>query len=288
MPSRFFASVLLGCVISLSALADDKATATPQQSPQDEVAQMHWQRAGDYSLPESKSKLTIPTGYVGVFGAEARRVMQLTNATPSPQTEAVLVDKASDMVVFDWLPEGYVSSDDWPNLDANAMLQSITENGASANEERRKQHLPEIFVTGWLKTPTLDKDTDTAFWTLELRRSDNEPVINSIALRLARQGYEKITWVVDKDHFNGGAVLQTMLTANSFPIGSRYIDHAVGDKAAGYGIAALVAAVAGAKIAKAAGFVGLMVLLKKLWLIPILAGGAFWRKIKALFAKRDV
>lgn len=222
-----------------------------------------------------------------MFGQEAQRLMFLNNGTPHPETEAVLVNDADDMVVFDWQPEGYVSSDDWSKVDAATMLRSIGENTEADNVERRKQNIPEITVTGWLKEPTLDRNTNTAFWTLELQ-SRGRPIVNSIALRLARKGYEQIIWIADKAHFNSGTVLQNMMAANTFPIGDRYMDHAVGDKMAGYGIAALVATVAGAKIAKAADFVGLLVLLKKLWLIPVVAAGALWRKIKARFAKRDV
>lgn len=289
MSMRFYASFLLCGLISSGycslAEAQDQTQPTAQQAAvQDELGKMHWSKAGDYTLPASKSKLAIPADFVGVFGPEAQRVMELTNGTPHPQTEAVLIDKEDDMIVFDWQPEGYVSSDDWGDMGAAAMLRSITENTAADNAERAKQHFPDLTVTGWLKEPTLDHGSNTAFWTIELQES-SRPLVNSIALRLARQGYERIVWVADKERYANSTILQTMLTANNFPIGLRYVDHATGDKMAGYGVAALVATVAGAKIAKAAGFVGLLVLLKKAWLIPVLLFGAFRRKLAGFFRR---
>ena len=263
-------------------------TPTPQQAAQSaidaEMDKMHWQKAGDYTLPVSGSKLTIPDGYAGIFGPEAQRAMELMNGTPHPETEAVLFNRQNDMVVFSWQPEGYVSSNDWSTIDAGAMLSSISEGTLADNAEREKRNLPLLSVTGWLQQPHFDSGTNTAYWALGLA-SNGAPLVNSIALRLARQGYEKIIWVTDKEHFAGDNVLQAMLGANEFPLGKRYIDHVAGDKMAGYGIAALVATVAGAKIAKAAGFVGLLVLLKKAWLLPVLAFAALRKKIKGWFGR---
>jgi uncharacterized membrane-anchored protein len=285
MSMRFCAILVLSCGITSLASAQDQSQPTAQQTAmQDELAKMHWVGAGDYTLPESKSKLTIPPDFFGLFGAEARRALELTNGTSHAQDEALLVDKQDDLIVFDWQPEGYVSSDDWADVDATAMLRTITEHTATENIEREKRHLSDLTIAGWLKEPTLDRASNTAFWTIEVQDS-GKALVNSTALRLARQGYERIVWVADKARYGNSTVLQTMLTANDFPIGTRYVDHATGDKMAGYGVAALVATVAGAKVAKAAGFVGLLVLLKKAWLIPVVLFGAFRRKIVGFFKR---
>ena len=57
-----------------------------------------------------------------------------------------------------------------------------------------------------------------------------------------------------------------MLRAFSFPAGESYEDHLTTDKAAGYGIAALVGAVIGAKVVKVAAAGGLALFFK-----PIMA-----------------
>src|SRR4051812_7395476 len=69
--------------------------------------------------------------------------------------------------------------------------------------------------------------------------------------------------------FQTSNMLGQVMQARSFDPGSRYSDHIDGDKMAGYGIAALVGAIAGAKVVKVAAGLGLLVLLKKFFIVPI-------------------
>ena len=78
-----------------------------------------------------------------------------------------------------------------------------------------------------------------------------------------------------------------MLRAHSFDPGVRYSDHISGDKLAGYGIASLVAVVAGAKVAKAAGLGALIVLLKKFAVVIVAAAAGLFTWVWRLISGRS-
>jgi uncharacterized membrane-anchored protein len=68
------------------------------------------------------------------------------------------------------------------------------------------------------------------------------------------------------------------LADHRYDPGQRYEDHAAGDKLAGFGIAALVGAVAGAKLAKVAAVGGLLLLVKKFWFLVFAPLALLYRK----------
>jgi uncharacterized membrane-anchored protein len=103
------------------------------------------------------------------------------------------------------------------------------------------------------------------------------PVINAVALRLGRRGYERFTLVSNGADPKGDAAMLASSVANyAFDPGFRFSDYVSGDKLAGYGIAALVGTAAGATIAKTVGFGAILLLIKKFFVVIIaVAAGAF-------------
>jgi uncharacterized membrane-anchored protein len=202
------------------------------------------------------------------------------------------VPSGTDQIIFHSFDEGYVSLDDWSTVDAAAILAEISANTEQYNVERRRQGIPELHVVGWLQPPTLDRTTATVYWAIEGAGFNNSRIVNSIALRLSRDGIEKLNWVTDKATYQAvGGQLDVALRAHSFDQGHQYSDHLSTDKIAGYGIAALVAAAVGVKVAKfaavgggaavAAGAAkaGGFAALGKLLVLPFIALAAFARKI---------
>jgi uncharacterized membrane-anchored protein len=131
----------------------------------------------------------------------------------------------------------------------------------------------------------LDRQTSTVYWAIE-GSTDQGRIANSIALRLGRNGYERLNWIADRTSYVPLAgQLDVMLRAHSFDPGYRYSDHKPDDKTALYGIAGLVAAVAGAKALKVATGVGLFVLLKKFGVVLFGAIAVALYKLKNLFRR---
>ncbi|MBV8739908.1 MAG: DUF2167 domain-containing protein [Alphaproteobacteria bacterium] len=248
---------------------------------------LHWLPSETYKLPASNSALALPSGYHAVLGEDARRFITLSGEPSDPATEAVILSpKFDDEIIFESANEGYVSLDDWKDIDPTVMIDSIRRNTEEANKTRVQQGIEEVHVVGWLQEPTLDRQTSTVYWAIE-GATNSGHIVNSIALRLGRNGYERLNWVTDKARYAPiGGQLDLMLRAHSFEPGARYSDHLPGDKTAAYTIAGLVAAVAGAKVIKAVAGVGLLVLFKKLSVLIFGAFAAALYKLKALF-RRD-
>lgn len=142
-----------------------------------------------------------------------------------------------------------------------------------------------VFLFELLFELILDRNTKTVYWAIEAITEGQENIVNSVAIRLGKEGYEKITWVVQKpsyEHF--GSHLDIMLRAHSFDQGYRYKDYTTGDKVAGYGVATLVAATVGGKIVKAG---GLFVILKKLGGFILAGIAAVFYKFKSIFKKKN-
>jgi uncharacterized membrane-anchored protein len=244
-----------------------------------------WEEHGVHELNLSNSKIDLPKGYFMLLGEHAKMERLINGDSSTNETiDAVIYSKdKKNNVVLEYFPEGYIKLDDWDKVDSDAMLTEISEGTEEYNKERAKLGLEPFHVVGWIKPPHLNKNTNTVYWSLEAK-DDEHSFVNSIALRLSRNGYEKFTLITDKETFTSGPnVLQKILKVHNFDSGYRYEDHIPGDKIAEYGIAALVAASVGAKIAKAT---GLLLLLKKFAALIVAAVAGIFYKIKNYFGSK--
>jgi uncharacterized membrane-anchored protein len=281
---RLFRFGFLFAFASAAAVQDaqamDEATAA-------KVRALPWVHSGSQTLPLSNSTVALQDGYNMVVGESARELMRLVGEPVDPELEADVLDQDfGKEVLFSFFDVGYVTLDDWKDIDPDEMIDSIKEGTEEANETRRKNGSAPIHVRGWLRKPTLDQATNTVYWAISADDGSPGGLVNSVALRLGRSGYEELTWVTDQPGYvpQGGA-LDQMTRAHTFNPGARYADFLPGDKTAGYGIAALVGTVVGVKVLKAGGLVFLLVLLKKFGVIIVAAVGAALIKMKRIFKR---
>jgi uncharacterized membrane-anchored protein len=216
-----------------------------------------WSALGTYELPLSGSVLALPPGYAVAFGADAQRAYKLLGKpTELSGLEAIVIGgkDADQIITFESFQTGFVTLDDWGQVDPAALLAEIHRNTERKN---RQQGVPELHVKSWLKPPRLDRYTATVSWTIAADQTTG-PSVSSVALRLGRNGFEKLTWITLQDKYLATAShLDEMLRAHSFGPGTAYADHVSTDKMAQYSIATLVAKVLGAKTIKAEATAGL-------------------------------
>jgi uncharacterized membrane-anchored protein len=250
----------------------------------DEASRMHWIESTTTTLPLSNSKLALPENYRAVIGTDAKRLDQLINGRRQETLEGYAVSPdGSSEIHFDYTSEGYVKDDDWSDINASELLQDIKQNTENSNELRRKNGMSEIHVVKWLQEPTFDKTAHTAYWAIE-GQDKNGYLVNSIAIRLGRNGYEKLNSITSlNDYKPVNSDLEVMLRAFAFPNGSTYEDHIAGDKMAGYGLAALIGAVAGAKVLKIAAAGGLALFFKPIMAFLAACMGKTWFLLLAPF-----
>ena len=250
-----------------------------------------WSALGTYKLPLSGSVLELPPGYAVTFGADAQRAYKLLgNPTELSGLEAMVIGgkDAHQIITFESFQTGFVTLDDWGKVDPAVLLGEIHRNAECKNRERRRQGVPELHVKSWLKPPSLDRYTATASWTIAADQTTGTSV-SSVALRLGRHGFEKLTWITLQDKYLAtGSPLDEMLRAHSFGPGTAYADHVSTDKKAQYSIAILVAKVLGAKAIKTEGATGLRVRLAKFFhaLFAAISAG-FYAVVRRLRRRPD-
>src|SRR5262249_13408095 len=151
--------------------------------------------------------------------------------------------------------------DDWEDLNPDDLIKLISENTEKANTDRRAAGISPLHVDGWREMPYLDRPNATVHWAMTMHDDAGQETVNTIAVMLGRDGFEKFIWAgtptVDQ------SLLKTAQTSFSFPSGERYSDYREGDKVAEYGIAGLVAGILGTKIATKLGLFALLVVSAK-------------------------
>ena len=280
---RRFLLAALPAVLLLAAAAHaaEQGPYPAEDALDAEYAKLKWvEEPGRYDLERSNSALSFAAGRSALLGYDAERLLFLMNGSEFPLTEAVLYDDASDVfVVFEFFDDGYVTDEDWADIDADALLESVREGSESQNEERAKHGIAPMTVTGWRDRPQYDAASNTVRWAIEFDE-DGSVTVNAIALKLSRYGYEQLTWVGSGEQYDTmGGLLVTALDNHAFNESYRYADYQDGDKVAAYGLGALVAAVAGAKLGKGI-LVALLLFLKKGWILVVLAIGGIIGFIK--------
>lgn len=268
--------------------AGNQSFPETQEAIDEEIINLTWEYdLKEYPFKSSNSHFKLDEGFALLRGDDARRFDFLTQGTEDPDTEALIYNQDTEVqLIFNYYPSGYVSLEDWEDLDADNLLKQISENTEASNEERAQHNISGLKIGGWLQKPSLDEKNNAVSWVFDV--IDNEErYVNAISIKLGREGYEKITWVSSYDNYLKSMDLMTALVdRQKFNNSYRYADYSVGDKMAGFGIASLVAVTAGGnqnvKAGLAALFAGLVAAAKKL-MIPILIGlgviGAFFRKM---------
>ncbi|MHA6206152.1 DUF2167 domain-containing protein [Dyella soli] len=284
------ALLLAACALATPARADDAGRTKAESF----VASLH-PLTGKVVIPGAEATLNLADGYSFLPAADAQRV--LTQLWDNPPDDSVLgmilpgndarsvLDGRRWAVVVTFVDEGYVSDQDAAKIDYNAMLKDMQEAARDENAERLKQGYPSIELVGWAEPPRYDAAAHKVYWARDLRFSkadgtDDGHTLNYAIRVLGRKGYLSLNAVAPIEELaQVRADMPQVVEMAEFDPGQRYADYQPGtDKAAAYGIAALVA---GGIAAKAGLFakLGLMLLaLKKFVVLGIAAiGGMFSR-----------
>lgn len=269
-------------VLDGPALADTRSHSTAKQ----EVAKMHWAR-GTQKLAQSHGTFTVPRGGTMVSGAEAVRVDNIINGTRDTSTEG-FVELPHRSLYLSYRDEGFVTADDWKDVNADDLLKNIRDSTEQANEQRAKNGISALHIDGWVQKPAFDAARKSVRWVTRAH-DDRGSLINAVALQLGRHGYERFTLVSSgSDPTGDAAVLAGAVNAYRFDKGFRFSDYVPGDKVAGFGIAALVGTAAGATIAKTVGFGAILLLIKKFFLVFVALGLGALRYLKRFFVPKPL
>jgi uncharacterized membrane-anchored protein len=233
------------------------------------------------------AEITVPEGYRFAGSDGVRKFMELTqNPVGGNELGVILPPEGAGewFVVFEFNRIGYVKDNEKDALDADAILKSIKEGTAYANEERRKRGWSTVDVVGWHSAPRYDTVTNNLTWAI-VGASEGDRSVNHSVRLLGRSGVMKADLVLDaKEAATALPEFDQLLTQFQFTSGNKYAEFVPGDKIAEYGLTALVAGGLGAAAAKSG-------LLGKLWKFIVLgvvgAFAALKKALGSLFGKRD-
>lgn len=232
-----------------------------------------------FPIGDGLAEIDLSENFVFLDRPGTQMLLRLTQ-NPMDGSERATVLPASDaeqwFVVFEWEDIGYVS-DEESDLDADALLESITEGTRAANEERSQNGWATMEITGWHDRPRYDEDTNNLTWAIAAK-SGGETNVNRVVKVLGRRGVMTVTLVASPDELaQADYQLAGLLEDYRFKTGSTYAEYLPGtDKLAEYGLAALIAGGAGAALVKSgllarfwkvivAGLVGVVSVVRRLF-----------------------
>jgi len=241
-----------------------------------------------YSFRNAHQGYDLPEGWMILSGQDARKFLFYTNGSDNfRDVSAVAIsDDFTYQLIFSYFDEGYIDDSDWEKLDSDDLMQGVIESTLEANKTRTANGVAELNVQGWVKEPTYDRARDVALYVIKAE-SEGESIFNSIALKLGKEGFTRITLVGPSDSSQESSeTLTAALDRHSFDDGYLYSDYEPGNRVAGIGLASLVALTAGSKNGKgiAAGLMAtLLIFAKKLWFVIFIPFVFLWDKIKNKF-----
>ncbi|MWV13030.1 DUF2167 domain-containing protein [Pseudomonas sp. R-28-1W-6] len=257
------------------------------------IASLNFQ-TGQVVIGDNLATLNLPDNLVFLNGADAERLLVEAWGNP-PDAELplgmVLPAGISPLAAESWAAtieyeeSGYVSDEDAADIDYADMLKDLQEESAADNQWRTENGYEPVELIGWASQPHYDDQGKKLHWAKELKFGDSESNTLNYNIRvLGRKGVLVLNFIANMDQL---ADIQqhvpTVLAMTDFNQGHRYAEFDPDmDEVAAYGIGALIA---GKLAAKAGLFATLLILLKKLWIVPLLVIG--WLG-KRLFGKKQV
>lgn len=285
-------ALLLAAFVCMPAAhaGDDQAGGEEQF-----IASLH-PVTGTVDIPGADAKLKLADGYSFLRGPDAQRVLtQLWGNPPDsdvlgmilPGTDPhVIQEEKSWAVVVTFVDEGYVSDEDAAKINYNDMLKDMQEAAKDDNPERLKEGYPAVELMGWAEPPHYDGASHKLYWARDLKfsradGSDDGRTLNYAIRVLGRKGYLSLNAVAPIAQLaQVRADMPAVVEMAEFDDGQRYTDYNPStDKAAAYGIAALVAGGIAAKAGLFAKLGILLLALKKFIVLGIAAIGGVFAKI---------
>ncbi|MDH1263222.1 DUF2167 domain-containing protein [Pseudomonas sp. GD03944] len=266
------------------AQADDEAQ---WQTPEEFVASLEFQH-GKVVIGDDLATLNLPDSLVFLDGPNAERL--LADAWGNPPSDELplgmilpagispLADESWGVTV-EFEANGYVSDEDAADIDYADMLKDMQADMVESNAWREENGYESVQLVGWAAEPHYDAEGKKLHWAKELKFGDSETNTLNYNIRvLGRKGVLVLNFVANMDQLAEiEQNLPAVLAMTEFNAGQRYAEFDPDlDTVAAYGLGALVAG----KVAAKTGLLALLlVLLKKFWIVPLLAIGWLGKRV---------
>jgi uncharacterized membrane-anchored protein len=240
--SSWLLALFMVCALSQAqAQPSDSAPALPT---------LRYQH-GTITLPGDFAQLEVPPSFGYVTPEQASQVLEAWGNPPGQETLGMLFPSNQDPfseagwgVVITYDEDGYVSDEDAGEINYDELLVDMQDDTQEANKARAEAGYEKVELVGWAEPPHYEAQDHKMFWAKALKFGDNpDETLNYNIRVLGRRGVLVLNAVAAMNQFAPvKAGMNEVLTFASFTEGNRYEDYKPGvDKAAQYGLAALVA-----------------------------------------------
>jgi len=270
MFKRFLAASVLVSSSLLPAFAADSET---KQTSEQFEASLNYQQ-GKIDLPGGIATLNLPPSFRYLNPTDSERLLTKGWGNPPGNTtlgmivpaDVGVLSEAGWGVVVTYDADGHVKDDDAKDINYGELLTTMKESNADGNAERKKLGYGEMTLVGWAETPSYDARAHKLYWAQEFKTGAGVNSLNYNIRVLGRQGVLVLNAVAGMNQIATIREEMKKVTAFSeFTAGNRYTDYnSATDKTAEYGIAALVAGGAAAKLGLFGKLFALLLAFKKL------------------------
>ncbi len=246
--------------------------------------------SGEVIFGESLAMAVLPQGYLYLNPEETNKILVDSWGNPPSTTLGMIVPENVNPysfegwgVVITYEEDGHIDDGDASDIDFSELLDVMQEDVVEENEVRIREGYEPYQLGGWAEEPHYDPNTHKFYWALELQFGEREESVSTLNYNVRVLGREGVLVLNAVSGIEQLAEVREHMTDiqefTSFTEGNRYSDYDPSlDKAATYGIGALVAG----KLAAKTGFFKLaMAFFAKGWkfiLLAIAGAGAFIRR----------
>ncbi|MBY6211878.1 DUF2167 domain-containing protein [Microbulbifer agarilyticus] len=285
---------LIFTLLPIGAMAQAvEETAEPQLSEEQQQylawAQETWDGieriSGTVELPGGVASLEVPESFYYLNPQDSKVVLEEIWGNPESELTMGMLfpvgstpfDGDSWGVTIEYSEEGYIRDDDAADIDYSDLLQDMKASTREESKYRVENGYESISLVGWAEAPYYDTEQKKLYWAKELTFGDMDTNTLNYNIRvLGRKGVLVLNFIAGMTELEDiKQNRDTVLSMASFNPGYKYeeFDPEV-DKVAAYGLGALVA---GKALAKTGVLAGLLLFLKKFWVLIPLAFGALFK-----------
>jgi uncharacterized membrane-anchored protein len=276
-------NITAACILSASlampawAQETEAAEAQPEQAaPAAEPEQFQGPKldyqSGNIVLPNKVATLHLGGNYRYLDPANAEKVLVAWGNPPGAETQGAIVPNNVDpftengwAVFLTYKDDGHVDDSEAAEIDYADLLKDMQEGTEDANPERKKAGYPELHLVGWAEQPRYDAAAKKLYWAQHLRGSEGQDSLNYDVRVLGREGVLSMNAVAGMAQL--GQVRQDMrplIGIAEFNEGFRYADfNSKTDRVAEYGLGALIAGAAAAKLGLFGKLLAFIIMAKK-------------------------
>ena len=127
-----------------------------------ELRKLAWQEGPTEGRISDKATITVPKQMVFLDAQNTRRFLELNGNPPQDGNYLIAPTSLAWFAVFSFRGSGYIKDDE--KIDPNALLKSLKDSDAPANEERKRLGMMPLYTEGWEVPPHYDIVTKRLEW----------------------------------------------------------------------------------------------------------------------------